>query len=989
MKSTPTVAWLLSVLTLGGSAVSAQLSTDLADSGVLREVRVGGSVLARDVRVTIPKPNWNGSWVSQRDAEAAKLNRGREGGNEVFSGTLQAAPGPLAVEEVVTVSPEEIRVAYSLTPSPPLECVGVLVMMSLPTEGHAGATAWAASDGRTLTQKLLPAELDADNYHVVHSDAVDWFGWLPKSGDGLQVVVDGRGLTGAYLQDDRKFGIQSFGIHCLVTDSASLSPGKKLTFGLTFRPLTRQGLAEAKATAAAEARDLLPPLGGADKLALRSVAPGAEQVGLYEPIELNLDLSATYDNPFDPDDVDVTARITTPSGKALTVPGFFYQAYERYQRGSAERLIRKGEPQWEVRFAPAELGKHTCTVTVRDRTGTVTAKPVEFACVAGGGKGFVRRSPQTPYYLQFDSGDPYFAIGHNICWAGRSAQTYDYDKWLPALGKAGGNYTRLWLVRWNMGLEWSPQDPDGGNEFPGLGKYSLTNAWRLDHVLDVARQSGVYAMLCLGFHGELMDTEDYFKADRWRFNPYNAAMGGPCSKPADFWSDPPAQKLYQRRLRYYIARYGCFTNVLSWEFWNEVNAPVQWVKPMAEYLAAHDPYRHLVTTTYGTDDVWRVKEIDYSQTHKYGSDTSLHDCTDAIARDSRTFTEKFAKPYMMGEFGIDWKSSDTQHDPRNVGTNLHNGLWASVMQRSFGTAALWYWENYMHDRGNYHHLTAVKRFTDTVPWNKLNFRLARFSAPTVQVAHGAPWADFRFHGKLGWAKGTGTDFTLNHDSTIDGDGDFSALLFADSKPDLKSPLRFHVDLPTPAKFGLHVGVVSNTAVLHLRLDGGELWTQEFVAGEGVGATSKFYPEWGLWQSDFNQDCEVDLPAGKHVIELENTGKDHVTLPELWLTGYLDPRYARIDTLGLYTDDLALLWLHDQNSNWFNDSQGQQPGLATKLTCDLLGLPAGNYKVQWWNTWKGEVLEEAAAKCTDGRLPLSPPDFARDLAAKVTRVGTGM
>jgi len=162
-----------------------------------------------------------------------------------------------------------------------------------------------------------------------------------------------------------------------------------------------------------------------------------------------------------------------------------------------------------------------------------------------------------------------------------------------------------------------------------------------------------------------------------------------------------------------------------------------------------------------------------------------------------------------------------------------------------------------------------------------------------------------------------------------------------------------------------------------------------VAGEGVGATSKFYPEWGLWQSDFNQDCEVDLPAGKHVIELENTGKDHVTLPELWLTAYLDPRYARIDTLGLCTDDLALIWLRDQSSNWFNDSQDQQPGVVAGLSCDLLGLPAGDYKVQWWDTWKGEILKEAAAKCTAGRLPLSPPDFTRDLAAKVTRVGTGM
>ncbi|MBI3921940.1 MAG: DUF5060 domain-containing protein [Armatimonadetes bacterium] len=964
---------------------SAQVRCTVTDTGVIRELRVGDATLARDTFVNIVKPDWKGSWARQDEAMGVQVQCRWEGAKEVFTGSLQSEVGPVAFAETVTSKGDEVKVEYSLTPTARLEGVGIVLMMSLPVEGHAGTTTWIASDDRTLDQKLLPAQLDANNYHVIHSEEVDWFGWMPNTGEGLQVTGDGKGITGGYIQDDRKFGSQVFGIHCHVSGSSVMEAGKKVTFGLSFRPLTKLMLDRTRAATAEGARSLLPPLTSKEKLRLGSVKPSSSRVKLYEPITFGLDLSATFDNPFDPGDIDVSARITTPSRKTITVPGFYYQGYERYQKGTAERLTRLGDPGWKVRFAPPELGKHTVVVTARDRTGQVISKPIGFMAVASDSRGFVRRSPQTPYYLQFDNGTPYFAVGWNVCWAGRSGRTYDYDKWLPALGRSGGNYARIWLVRWNLGMEWSSQDPDCGNEFPGLGKYSLTNAWRLDQVMETARQSGIYVMLCQGYHGELMDTKAYFGEDRWQLSPYNSALGGPCQTPKEFWSSEEAKKLYQRRLRYMIARYGGYANVLSWEFWNEVFAPVEWIKPMEEFMIANDPYHHLITTTYGDDKVWQLKEMDYTQTHSYGSDDMLHDCTGNIAADSRDYTEKFGKPYMMGEFGIDWKTSDAKHDVNNIGTNLHNGMWASVMQRSFGAAAVWYWEE-MHVRDNYHHLTAVRRFVDTIPWNRLNSRIARFSHPTAQAPQDAPWRDLHFQAKLGWAKATGTDFALRNDGTLEGNGEFSSVLFSDSKADMKTPLRFHVNLVKPGKLGFHVGLVSNTAVIHVRVDGQEVWTKEFVAGDGVGAFSKFHPEWGdLWQSDFNQDFEVEIPTGEHTIELENTGKDHATLSQYWLTSYLDPTYARIDILGLSTDTLSLVWLHNQDSNWYSDSKGLKLEKISGMSCDLLDLPDGNYTIQWWDTWKGKPIAETKAKCEKGRLPLSPPVFVRDVAAKVSRV----
>ena len=58
----------------------------------------------------------------------------------------------------------------------------------------------------------------------------------------------------------------------------------------------------------------------------------------------------------------------------------------------------------------------------------------------------------------------------------------DYAAWFAGLGKAGGNWARLWLAFNEKGLEWMPAPtPKGGTgSYQGLGRYALDNAWRLD-----------------------------------------------------------------------------------------------------------------------------------------------------------------------------------------------------------------------------------------------------------------------------------------------------------------------------------------------------------------------------------------------------------------------------------------------------------------------------------------------------------------------------
>src|SRR5690242_16545940 len=87
-------------------------------------------------------------------------------------------------------------------------------------------------------------------------------------------------------------------------------------------------------------------------LALRRVTLSAPSVPRYGRLEIRVDLRATYDNPFDPAEVALDARVTPPSGKAITVPGFLYRAYTRKLVSGMEELTPAGPPSWLIRYSP-------------------------------------------------------------------------------------------------------------------------------------------------------------------------------------------------------------------------------------------------------------------------------------------------------------------------------------------------------------------------------------------------------------------------------------------------------------------------------------------------------------------------------------------------------------------------------------------------------------------------------------------------------------
>lgn len=978
---------LIALLLPGQSSVVAQggLEAVVGPAGGIAEVRLDGEVVATELGLLIPKPGWEGRWSAQIGADPALFRTTAQGSRTVVEGQLPTEAGAIALVQRVEHTDQGIAIRYALRPTADLTAESVFITASLGTTELAGVGRWYAYNGLDLRSGLFPAELP-DPYHLL-GGRHEWLGWTLSSGRGIRFDFADSSLGPPNLQDDRQFGTPRFELQLPVADTRALRAGQDVTFELLLRPFTAQQAQreEAEYTAAREAETV--PL--ESRAPLRLGQPDLPQgpIAQFDRLELTLDLAATYDNPFDPDQIDVEAVFRCPDGRRMRVPGFFYVPHDRLEKSGQEHLRRAGDPIWKVRFTPPLLGRYQCLVSATDRTGTVRTKPSHFEVEPSDGRGYVRRSGQSPYYLRFDSGDPYFAVGENVCWA-QDAQTLAYDQWFSALGAHGGNYARIWLVRWNMALEWTEDDPRARGTYYGLGRYSLDNAWRLDHVMDVAAEDGIYVMLCLGYHGELMDREGYFGEQCWDQNPYNAANGGPCESPDQFWTDPQARELYKRRLRYYVARWGYSTNVLSFEFWNEVVAPADWVAEMAAYVRAIDPHRHLITTTYGYDEVWRIPEIDYTQSHTYGVEDRRHDCVAEISRLCREHTGKYRKPHLVGEFGIDWRSSDSKHDPDGHGTNLHNGLWSAMASRSMGGAMVWYWDGYVHPLNLYHEFRALERFVDGVPWDRLDFQLARLTTPEREPAPGEPWRELTVKPGMGWGRATGEEFRVRPDGRLAGEGQFSSFLYAPSKPKERRSLRFRVTCPQGGELVLHAREVSVRALLQVLVDGEVAWEKELKAGppgEGEYKETNWREEHGLWQSLYDTDCAIDIPPGTHTLALRNEGDDWIEIDQYTFWGCVDPRFdTDLEVLGMQTDDYAVLWLHNKASNWYNRSHDQPIEPVAGAHFRLAGLQDADYEITWYDTTTGLRTDRALVTCTRGKLLIEPPDIAADTACSIER-----
>lgn len=512
-----------------------------------------------------------------------------------------------------------------------------------------------------------------------------------------------RGFT---LQDTREFEADVYQIfmHLLPSGSHHVRPGEEYSAAVTLL------------VGDTEKYELVrpAPLTAGGDLAIRKVTVSAPKVAQYSKLELGVDLSATYDNPFDPEQVEVGAIFRGPDGSLTEVPGFFYQGFRRELLDGVCVLTPEADAGWRVRFTPTKPGRYTFSVLARDRSGETQWRTAAFECVASRASGFVRRSRDSRYFC-FDDGFPYFPIGENLCWYSTPARTFDCDRWLARLHEAGANYIRLWMPAWAFGIEW---------EKPGV--YRLDRAWELDYVLAACERLGIRVKLCL----------ENFRTFGDGPNPYDVRNGGPCETVMDFFTKPEAKEMFKRRLRYIVARWAYSPAIMAWELWNEIvnvegywqhkSDVVAWTAEMARYLREIDPYKHLTVNSLGSNytepELWRLDEMDFAQMRGYYGWSGTDETRDMAAFVAKMLglVSGYGKPYMFAEFGIIREFPEPRElcDRDREGVHLHNGQWAAAMSGACGGAMLWWWDSYVDPYNLYSRFTSLARFAADVPWTK-------------------------------------------------------------------------------------------------------------------------------------------------------------------------------------------------------------------------------------------------------------------------------
>ena len=381
--------------------------------------------------------------------------------------------------------------------------------------------------------------------------------------------------------------------------------------------------------------------------------------GLYE-ISFQL---GSYDNPYDPEVINVYADFTGPNGQSYRVIGFYTEGYSFVQDKNYEVSSRNRDGDgWMVRFTPDAPGRWTYVIHAIDKNGgaqlsTYNGNALAFDCQPKNAEGFIKLA-NTKYLKRdvFVNGRrqtrSYFPIGPNIAWYDaadfgtykKPYGIYDYEKYFQKLsGKA--NYFRIWLNRYQFLSLYGPEHAgtmDGKTRMYFDNTLNQKDAAELDYIVKRAQERGFSIMPCIFNYRNFSHKNGVANGSKenpampsdWVNNPYHTVLG--LQSKYDFFTDARAIRIEKNLIRYIVARWGYATNIMCWELWNEVanmadgeNIPpqtqrnmVQWHTQMADYIRSIDPYQHPISTSLGSGKDISIlynafDHLDFVQDHNY------------------------------------------------------------------------------------------------------------------------------------------------------------------------------------------------------------------------------------------------------------------------------------------------------------------------------------------------------------------------------------
>ncbi len=452
---------------------------------------------------------------------------------------------------------------------------------------------------------------------------------------------------------------------------------------------------------------------------IHSVRPGTSPtIGLYEKFELRIDLEATYSNPFDPDEIDLRAEFTSPSGRTQTIWGF-------YNPSGWSAL-------WMIRFAPTEAGQWKYVVKVKDEEGTAQSRSAAFTATESDHHGFVTIA-SNQRYLKHADGSAFYGVG---LWYNDSYEQFNQgqitEEGLDRLQRLGVNFISFFPT---------PLETMG----TGLGRYDQNRCGRLDQLFEWCEERDIHISWNILFHSYISQAVWGGGNARYRNNPYQLVTDA-----EGFFASEKAWEYQEKLYRYIIARWGYSRALFLWFIIDEINgtegwqdgdkaAAEQWCRKMDAFFNQHDPYGRPTTGTQsgGIGQWWpegyrifdiAAREIYEAQGHpiprsgKIGPDdeSPLRMSYQNYATQTQNLWSGFDKPAIIGECGWD----HTYYEPGMPGylAMYHNALWAGLANGLCCTPFWWAYSDWINDGVVTNQMRFFSQFVSDIDFAHLDFR---------------------------------------------------------------------------------------------------------------------------------------------------------------------------------------------------------------------------------------------------------------------------
>jgi hypothetical protein len=691
-----------------------------------------------------------------------------------------------------------------------------------------------------------------------------------------------------------------------------------------------------------------------DSIAQRKleIQPSAKKVGKYEKLEILIKTDSIHENPYNPDEVDVTVTLKSPKGKHISLPAFYCQDYERRKlgrrRGRANWYYPLGRGSWKARFAPSQTGSYSATATLKDNKGAINSNTIKFDCTPSSNKGFIRVGRKDPRFFEFTDGAPFFGIGQNLAFIGEGqyVNLTKAEQIFETLSGNGANFLRIWTCckDWAMAIE--------------AGKSAWDRSWHRRKIIVPipGGENNPIPRKCVKLEG------DGASINVSPSHPVALRPNTSYILTGQFMADGPTG------LRVNLSHANGQQNF-------DALQKGKWKKFRIKFKTGQNDFwlGRLALSLVGSGTIWldklSLKEASGGTELLWEADVNrpirgVYNQLDCFMLDKLIESAEQNGIYLMlclitRDLYMNSLSNEKIPEYQQAINDAKKFMRYAVARWGYSTSvAAWEYFNEI-DPGKptdlfYAEVGDYLRQID--PYNHL-----RTTSTWHPSARDCRHPDIDI-GQLHHYMRPGTKENYKDEVAVIID---KAKFLREHSP-AKPVLIGEFGLATP-KWGLSDHMKQDSKAVHFH---NSLWASAFAGSSG---TAMF---WWWDQLDRQNAYGHYKPLADFLADVS-----FANLREL----KAEASDKQLHVLGYQGNDRAYLWLFNQKAAWSNIViEKNQPTEIKNATISIQDLEPGTYNVQWWNTHDGTIIKKQQVSLSTGTLKITIPPFNRDIACKISR-----